>query len=586
MIRIFETINDLKLHDFSSEPEVLKINTLGHTVKGVGAAEYIRIDSTGDARGDDAEFRSLDGVLWKLVSFPVRPEHFGALPKGVGVTSLDIPAINTHGINSFLIYVSEVDVGTAAFTGMFDINGEIFLGRDRSGELLNKVATTHIIGSPTLSYKGNDYVDTIFTIYGFSFSKWDGIISVKGKGGTWEQRKCGFCIKISNCSRTVFGGFIGSKAKAYGLLCSSRLFQGRNGNTSQMNLGDCRFTRCGSGNHEDSAGFYFISNWTHTGDPRTVNPRYGPRKFTLITTDELPPEELLEQARKRPYVVMSNGDLHYVVRDTINRSTNQFIIKPSIDPTLTDTTMKWIFGGGIALTGDDAGNCKFSGVDVTNCAIGLDVLTFYGPVVDRLVNHYCFVALIANKETTMGAIVHSLYCEGNHAALISPSGKIAITGVQEVDMIKNIRYLGRGDSSGIAFNENGLPRLTFVRGESAEFASHEKKNNNRTEKYSRIDFVINNKYISQIYRHNQPKIQLDINLKWHKAFGFDSGQLTIIGTSAPDFAPTEVEFSTKKDSTTINGGDSTWVSTGFSGPAVFFIYYDVENDNFEVALKP
>lgn len=579
--KTFTLFDDFKSFDFSSEPSINRVVTLGHTVNNIGAAIYYKIGTGIPDTGNEGELTTSDSSKWKIMSFPLSVEQFGAIPKGTSISEIDIPQNNTEKINNFLSFITENDVGVAFFSGTFEVNNTISLGYKNDRTLSSKVKTTHITGSPIIELVSENQINTVFEIFAFSFSLWEGRITVKATGTTvWSNRKCLFCVKISGCSRSIFGGFTCKGAKVFGLLCSSELIP--SGNSNLLNLGDCRFDSCGSGSSSiDKDSYFMTANWLGN----KVETSSGGTKSSILKVSAIPDDDALLRARAYPFLFMENGDFHYVRE--INRTTNEVTMQPILDNTLNESKFKWVFGGGLALRGSDVGVVNINSIDVVNCAIGLDMMSIYGPVAQRVVAQSCFAGMcfgLRSDAAMISANILAFYNEGNVGAFIplakTNAANYNISTVYSLNLNTDVLYIKTRSSDNSLNEYNGLNNFTITK--KGNFLSHEKKSENKAETHSSITYKIDNSNKLQTYRKNNATILLDIDLELHKTFGFDSGQLTFIGTGSNHSPTGMINFIPKDASITVNGADN-WEVSDFNGPAIFSIYYEYKNRNFIIA---
>lgn len=569
---IFKNAEEVRLFDFSSTSDVHKLYILGWSILGIGNANYIRVgSSTNISSFDGPDIISADGSLWKLSTNHIRPENFGAIPKTHGNGSTLEWTKNTRSINEFFIHITQNDVGTAYITGEFEVDGELFLGKDNSGTVVPLVLTKHLIGSPVFILKGSSRLNTLFTIHGFKFSMWDGRITIKGPNRIWKERQIIHGVIISGCTRSVFGGFICEYLAGYGVYCSSEHFD--SGNSTMVSLGDCRFSFCGSGSNRNNDSDFMITSYSN---PREILDY----RFSQLDVGEIPGIDILPNIKQRPLILLNKSSYHIIPQqnrignqETINKNNNTIIITPSIN---SSGNLKWIFGGGIWLQGADVGIININSIDAVNSAISLNIGAEYGPTVNRIVNHNCFSAVnpvrrTANQVSTTN--INAIYCENNYCYWSGTGGSYSnINGLYSFDFIKDIPQIDSFPNSlyGMTINRNGT------------LLSYEKKGRNKSESHSRVDLLIDNKSIVKTYKKDNISIQLAIDDAANAVFGYDSAQITIMGNGINSSPTGNITFTTKDNNHTINGSTNLILSN-FCGPAIISIYFEFNSLNFIVA---
>lgn len=592
MEKTFVSFDAFQNFDFSST-NIEYVRTLGHSIAGIGAATYVKVTTPAPSQNNAALLATVDGSVWQLVSTPICPEHFGAIPEKHEAGVPNVMAINRAAIQAFLMHITLVNCGTVCFDQIYKIDGPLYLGlaedgsvmQNTSGGVINRIATRHIVGSPFLRYWGDAVIDTVFTIFGFLHSTWDGKIEVESRGGeVWANRKAWYGIKMSFVGRSKFGGCLVRNMRAYGLLVSSELFV-EGANTNGVDLGNCSFRFCGSGagprNGTFSDHLFFTTQWSKklsdTGNVLT----------NVIETTALPDLAKLERSRSYPYLFLSNQSFHTFLQKPVSGNTD-LTIDPVIDPNLSAGSLKWIFGGGLALRGNDVSVVGINLLDAVNCAIGLDVMTLYGPKVQRVIAQSTFLGTsfgLSYSKALKGVQIDTFYAEGNYATFLRMCS-LTNESPLNIDMF----YVLKQDQKLTPYVNmfHGTPYLNINK--YGELLSYEKQTKNRKDfrlpgtGHPIIDLKLNNQNIHQVHKQQFHKIEffLEIDIENHNLFGYNAAQVTVLGNGT-NHAPTgEIQF-TAPTGYTINGAASWSIQQNFEGPAIFSVYFEYNNNNFLIA---
>lgn len=579
----FESFNAFKIFDFINNPGIEQVTTFGHTVEGVGGAQYTKIGTGGTPNtGDEGKLVTNDGSIWKLTSYPVSVQHFGALEVGTIPTPyFSVKQENTLRINRFLYYIANNNLGLASFAGEYEIDGPLVMDcKNDPSDPLEFQFTRHIVGSPVIRLElpstpaaGTTYpIKAAFSIFGFGNAVWEGRIYVRLRDSNiWVNRKCVHGTLLSACGRSSFGGFYCRGAAGFGLLCSSDELA--SGNTSLVDLGDCKFEDCGSGGSSEAQ--FLSSTWDNK---QVVQEVVDGITFTYHAVDvvDIPEDIYLEAARSHPFVLI-DGTLHYVRKFFSN---NQVALYPRVDDNTDSGSLKWIFGGGIGLRGSDANVVQIGMVDVVRCAVGLDMMSVYGPVVQRVVAQSCFAGMcfgLRHDGAMVSANIVSLYSEGNDTDFIPMVTMARSDGAYHIGAeyalnLDNLLYIKERNPDN-SLTHNGLVGYTLHI--DGQFASHQKSPKNDGRKFW---FILNSKSLSEVYHRDSSEVTLKVHEQLLEPFGYNGGQLTFIG-SGTHGSPTGTIKISPYPGYTLNGSTSPLFFDNFSGPAIFSVYYDNSNGN-------
>jgi hypothetical protein len=469
----------------------------------------------------------------------------------------------TAAIQEFFDYISTNNVGTAYCSGDYTVTSALNLGD-------GSVATKHIVGN--LSLTAVAPIDTVLTINGFFRGTWNGSLNVTGTGSvSYAGRTCRVGILISNCGRAKFDFLRVLRFFQYGVEVTSAIV-----NTNMVDIGNITAIDCGSGY---PGGSNLVSNWS---SPVNTGNSGSPGQRTTINVSTLPPEPLGSDD-SNPVVLLIEGETYLVTN--IDRTNSTLTVYPWIDLTLTSGSLQYIFGAGVFLFGGDAGIVNINMVDATRCGVGLWMCSLYGPIAKRVVTQFCLCAVAIASRAEAASVtfqISGLYCEGNPINLLrvtrAPIGGF-IASEYAFDFDK-IRYTGDPRLSSNSYSDtwNNLSSIIF----NSLGVSHEysRRRDGRSESSNEIGVGVDDSV--KVYKRDSWTIGLFADAALNDAFGYQSTSVVFIGTGANN-APTGSFTFNPPSGATVNGGPSATFS-GFTKPATFYVYWEVESNNFIVAL--
>jgi hypothetical protein len=497
------------------------------------------------------------GVTPSNYTQPISPQRYGAAADGV--------TDDTTAVQTFFNVISAAQCD-AHCDGAFAISAGIFIGP--SG---GSMATLRIAGNA--NFVALAAIDTMITTRNCQGLEWAGIIKLIGIGGaSYASRTCRIGAKIGDSgltSRMKCGGFFAQYFSQVGVAAKE---------LSTVNeLGNVRAYDCGSG--MSAAGSSLTANWSNKVDSGSTG---STAQTSRIDVDQMPPTTV-----ETPTLVVIGSNVHYVTATDVANS--RITLFPWIDTSLSSGALIYLFGAGVYLKGSDAGIIGIPQADVQRCGAGIWQAALYGPVISRLVAQFCGAGLVVGFSPSSAAVglqVNGFYCESN-----------------DFDLVRLTRStIGGHIVSEYAFNFSKVaytaaPRLTSgntlslsVTNELGSLiidslgVSHQQEKHaaNATDAASTfaLDVTAEPKY-RRIYKRNSWTVNLSApSTAFNNAFGYDTGQLILVGTNN-DGSPTGTVTFNAPSLSTVNGGSSA-AFAGFDGPAVFIIHYDFATLAFTV----
>lgn len=507
--------------------------------------------------GTGAVSKTLDA---KLKKDSVSVWDFGVTGDGV--------ADDTAALQAFFSHIAANDVGTAYCSGNFRVSSGLTLG---TGTVLTK----HIVGDLTITATAP--IETLLEIDGFGAGVWNGNLDLIGTGSvSYASRTCGTGLLITRCGRAVFDRISATAFNRFGVHVTSDA--GVGGNTTLVNLGNVVLRDCGTGY---PTGSNLTSSWSN---PVQSGSSGSPSQRVVIDVTTLPPD------RTDPICVFINGEAYYVY--SVDRVNSKLTLFPWIDNTLSSGTLEYVTGAGVYVVGSDAGIVNLDMVDATRCSVGLWTDALYGVIAKRVVTQFCLAAFAVGGDPSDAAVTFTLngfYCEANSCDILRIT-RADIGGTILGEYAFNpskFRFTTEARLSSNAYNNtyNNLSSILFALQGSAK--SCKRLNNSRREGASSLAAYIcnNSSFAGQddftVFSRNSWTVNIVApETGINTLFGDQARTYSFIGTGN-NGAPTGTFTFNPPSGYTVNGGASA-AFTGFTGPAVFCVYWNISTADFSV----
>jgi hypothetical protein len=516
--------------------------------------------------------RRVNANFTELYDRAVSPADFGTL--GIGN--------DTSILQGFFDYISTNNVGTATCSGNFSISAGLTIG-PASGEM----ATLHIVGRAV--FTASTAIDTMLYFRNCPHLVWNGMVKCDGTGSTsYASRTCRIGIKIGDDSLQPPLGKL--KFDRIGLRRFNQVGLAVYSESTFSDYGQVNASDCGSG-HSFSGGS-LTANWSNRVDNGTSG---SVSQTTVIDVDVLPPT-----TRETPLLVVINSQPYYV--SSVDTGTSKLTVYPWIDNTLTSGALNYMFGGGVYVFGGDAGVVRFTLLDFIRTSVGLWQAALYGPVVDRLSAQSGGIGLMFGASPSASCVttqINGFYTEANDIDIVrltrGPLGA-NIVSTYEIDFTK-IKYAcnpRQTDNSILHTVSEDGQSLRTVKLYDRWGTTHEwqKAPLNQQDAKSALGDSLGDIFKEPKYQKTFMRDSWTINLKEpggggsevgykNGAWGYDSGRLIIISPTNTNGAPAGTITFDPIGSSTANGG-ATASFAGFTGPAVFDIYYKFSTTDFIV----
>ena len=495
-------------------------------------------------------------VQTKLRQF-VSVQDFGAVGNGI--------ANDTAAVQAFFNYIAANNVNTAYCNGKFLISSGVYYG-----DGITQVATLRIEGYA--EFIAANAIDTLVDFRSAANLVWDGAVRATGIGGTsYTSRTCRVGIRVSGVS----SGVSSSRAK-FGTLRANFFYDAGVSVktwTTLTDFGNVRAGYCGSG----KTGFSLTANWSNpvnSGTSNSINQR------TVIDVTTLPPESL-----ETPTIVNINGQPYYV--DSVDTINSKLTVFPWVDSTLTSGSLIYMFGGGVHVQGSDAGICAFNQIDATGCGFGLWTTALYGPIVNRLVAQNCGSGFAYGREpnaSCVGFTLNGYYAELNNFDLVKVTSSFTAGGTNihggviitdyETDYAKWASCAAARSSANV-LSTAGVSSNQVIMISAGAIQAYMTTGSNGQEASSTYSLFPTDSPKSKIFSKDSWTINVQTpNADLNRLFGYGFDTLTIIGATNTNGSPTGTFTFNAPSGYTVNGGASA-AFAGFTGPAVFQIYYQV-----------
>lgn len=541
-----------------------RIDVIGYYIdtpgKGGGRFYWDASSTDGDNGGTIIQSNLTAAGRWKRKYDGVVNAYWFGL-RGEGVID------ETSQLQAFFDHIGSVNYDAAIIEGNYRISSTVVIGQLGGGSYL----TTIIEGSPRFESTGA--IDTMLRFYGIRLIQVKGIWTVIGTTirsySTRRTRREG--VRIEGCREGKFAGF-----RCMGFGDSGVVFEGASLNNNMAYIGFVEGVNIGSGAPKESWTNSLTANWSNPVNSGASN---SIGQYTEIDVDVMP------DPTEREYICVYIDNEYYLVRvqDSIN---NKLRVFPQIPASVTPGMLVYHYGAAITITGTDSNVLEIGSINATRCGSALDIISPYGPTIDRIVAQVCGALATIGRETSsvMDTInINLAYYEDNTSDIIFvPEGGFSswVFGANINLALSKVHKIVRLD--------NLNPTNRFVVNYNGSIREWEKHSNNwrNTRDTTAIGFSQPNRVYT--LRRNSVTILLSPNEDLNRLFGYDTVWVAIQGSGNNNSPSGVIYFQSQRGDGSyrnINGQNSS-VPIEFStfpGPAMFVCHWHVSSDQLFVS---
>jgi hypothetical protein len=346
-----------------------------------------------------------------LAGKALTPYHFGAVD---GTTD------STPALKAFGDFIAANAVEDADLSGDFTIIPPLEWGTPTSGGIASK--TPIVRGALVLRLGTTVPKAELLRLTNWQDMTWDGSLKLVGNGGTtYSNRTCRVGLTLFGCRGMKFTGRIFAQSFSFAGIAFDET---GSANNNYMHLGLISCLYCGSGtNFPALPGYSLNSTFGSLSDSGTAS---STAQRTLISDVATLPEDWIDDygaIGDAPIQVRIDGYLYWV--DQINRPTElqpvgSIRVYPWVRNPGGDSSLEWVFGGGLYLIGGDGNMLSFDKLEATDCGRGLTAASLYGPI-GTVSATSCGTGVLLGRDWASAGLGSklSVYMEGNAEDIVT-----------------------------------------------------------------------------------------------------------------------------------------------------------------------
>lgn len=571
-----------------------RIRISGHQAIGSGAADYIEFDDGSTGVNDtyvtnnpNTAFKTSNSRYFRLsLDQVITPQMCGVeFCEYTGFSGDD----QTVALQIYFDFIRDNACEGAEYNIEVRCDSRVTFGPASSGGDFKTPFTNGFMHIWSLAYQS----DNLLTIRNIPNWHRHGTLKAECLGGsTYAARQTPCAIVLEQCSRASFEGLIGHNAQIWNVF--GTLVPGT-ANSNLLQVGRIEGSKGGSGYVADS----------HAGTVFAVV-RYGSSgstaQFTAVSLNsfaELPPAALdtynngassfdagtstLTPHSSPIFIKMADGDLYRVAH--LDRSGGKAFVEGWVEDAAVGTAFRWIYGGGVCISGADSNIWDCSTISSIGCAIGLAANHFYGPSIKMLHMDACEIGIAVGGNITnasSGLQISKAYFEGVTTHILTTSalveGDISQSDAFDVSLAKTTSW--PRDVSGVqSKSSRALANITIRSGEYVY--KPEGLPANTVGSTTSIDI---GRTTQTSFYTDTVTFTLNVVAGLNDATGADTQLLEVSG-SGTNGAPTAITFDPPAGYS-INGGsaDANLVFGSLTSSAIFKVRHAVGSTDLKVTI--
>ncbi len=424
-----------------------------------------------------------------------------------------------------------------------------------------------------------------------------GSIRVNGTGvvNNWASLGVDYGIVINGIQSGKLPSIIANKFKYFGVVMDEggnigmpivapmTYFNSTCAEILEIVARDCGCSQTSPWSNNNTA--YTFSNPVHSGSSG------APSQRTTVSVSGLPFSS--SEQTTQAYAVINNITYKVIYVDFTNKTVSLFPWLEINEP--VSGSIKFFFGGAYFSIGSSSGPTKIGRIDAIRCATGITEMALYGVNVTSITTQSCAVGAALGRQGDTISPQSSAYIGFYTEAVYR---NMTLVGVGSCTVVNRL-----GDFAGPAFTNCEKIAVNNRVGDYGAFADTigfrnvfmpSTTDNNLVGLYykgarlnkdlARASIGLSPRsVVPRIYYKNSWTINIDDPTSANQVKGIDDAIIGFVGTGA-NAAPTGTFTFNPPSGWKINSGtvDASFAVSGFSGPALFLCYWEIDTKNIIV----
>lgn len=476
----------------------------------------------------------------------VTPKDFGAVGDGV--------EDDTANLQAFFNHITANDV-KGLCVGSFAVSAPIvFVGSAGSGVEFDASIT---------ATAAMDYVIKFQTHSGVRHSG-----SLRVYGGTskiYANRLAKDCVILEGCRNVKFDKLVVENARRFGVHVTAT------GNNTLANLGDIRTHYCGPG---ISADYELTASYSARSDSGSAS---NSAQRSVVTVDSVPGELEVNS------LVIIDSEPYLVTAFTSSSIT----VFPWIRSSSLTGTLRYAFGGGLQVSGDDAASVNFDSLDATYCSVAIRSASLYGFSGKRLLTQFNAIGLAVGNNSTSAYYNNNLsnyYTEGNTIDLVKVTQGViglSITGANTIALSKTFTLAARDAAREYGFLLTKLASSVVSFGGKIYTAA---QNSFGLGGYSATATVTADNGVIHIKGGNTLAITLTLDSAADRVFGHNHVTMIVYGRRTGSRVDSIIITPASGSHTVM--GSTSYTIAGVANVMLVAAWFDYEANNWVISSSP